>query len=348
MRVAVDARTLQRHPLDGIGRSLANLLPRLQQHVDIQLLTDSALPDVQLDLPRTALWSPVPGVSASWLQTSVPLWLRRFHGVFHCPFYALPWRCPVPGVTTIHDLTFEHFPHWYTRRQALSFRVQARRASQTAACILTPSAFVKADLVTTYGVDPERVLVAPQGADPAFRPDLDPSPVLARLGVTRGYVVALGGTQRRNLDLAVQAWQRAATDLELVVVGTEQPAPGAGVHWAGPASDPDWAALLSGGEAFLYPTAYEGFGMPALESLSAGTPVVAARVGSLPEVLGECAQWSESHEVEDLATALRDLVSDRARTAELRTAGLARAAQWPGWDAAVAAHLEAYTRAAAS
>jgi glycosyltransferase involved in cell wall biosynthesis len=347
MRVALDARTLQQHPPGGIGRSLANLLPRITPHVDVQLLTDTRYPPPVTDLPCTPLPTPVPGVSASWLQLSAARWLRRFDGVFHCPFYALPWSCPVPGVSTIHDITFEHYPHWFTRRQGVSFRLQARRAAATAACLITPSEFVKADLVETYGIDPERVLVAVQGVDPVFRPAADPGPVRERFGIRRPYVVSLGGADRRNLRLAQQTWSRAGRDVDLVVVGPERPQPAAGVHWAGAASDEDWAALLAGSEAFLYPTAYEGFGMPALEALAAGTPVIAARVGSLPEVLGDCAQWSESLEVTDLEAALSQLLSDDAARARLSQAGLARAAAWPGWDAAAEAHLRAYARAAA-
>jgi glycosyltransferase involved in cell wall biosynthesis len=339
---------MQRTPPGGIGRSLSNLLPRLQPHVDLHLLTDSGLPPLETELPQVALRSPVPGVSASWLQTSTPLWLRHFDGVFHCPFYALPWWLPVPGIATIHDITFEHFPSWFTRRQGISFRLQARRAAKTAACVLTPSEFVRQDLIATYGIEPQRVLVAPQGVDPVFSSGADPSATLARLGVTRPYVIALGGAGRRNLGVAVRAWQRADTELALVVVGTEEPEPQPGVHWAGPVADQEWAALLAGAEVFLYPTAYEGFGMPGLEALSAGTPVVAARVGSLPEVLGDSARWSVSLDVEDLARALVELVSDNVLRLAVRTSGLVRAAEWPGWDAAAAAHLEAYARAAAS
>lgn len=348
MRLALDGRTLQQQPLGGIGRSLVNLLPRLTQHVDTVLLTDTRYPPPAIDLPCVRLRTPVPGVSASWLQLSASRWLRGFDGVFHCPFYALPWSCPVPGVSTIHDITFEHFPDWFTRRQGVSFRLQARRAAATAACLLTPSEFVRADLVATYGVDPARVLVAVQGVDPVFRADVDPGPVLERLGIRRPYVIALGGAGRRNLPLAEQTWAQVGADLDLVVVGPERPRPAAGVHWAGAASDEDWAALLAGSEVFLYPTAYEGFGMPALESLAAGTPVVAARVGSLPEVLGDCAQWSESLEVSDLASALSQLLSDDASRSRLAAEGTARAVAWPGWDAAAAAHLQAYAMAAAS
>jgi alpha-1,3-rhamnosyl/mannosyltransferase len=252
-------------------------------------------------------------------------------------------------VVTLHDLTFEHFPDWYPRRQTIAFRVQARRAARTAKAILTVSEFVKADIVETYRVDPDRIVVAPHGIDPAFRPDLEVGPLLHRLGVAPRYVIALGGAPRRNTGVAIEAWRQvrsAGLDVDLVVVGGPAPAREAGlVHTVAP-PDEEWAALLSGAEVFVYPTTYEGFGMPALEALGAGTPVVAARVGSLPEVLGHTASWCESTRAHDVATALAEVLLDDAMRQRLRSDGFERAAAAPGWPVAAAAHLEAYQRAA--
>ena len=162
------------------------------------------------------------------------------------------------------------------------------------------------------------------------------------------YVVALGGAERRNLGLAVRAWARVPEAGLLVLVGEEAPCPRPGVVGAGTLADAEWAALLSGATAFLYPTAYEGFGMPAIEALAAGTPVVCARVGALPEVLGDCASWAASLAPEDVAEALARVLSDRAVAADLRDRGLRRASAAPGWEASAHAHLEAYRRAAAT
>lgn len=348
MRVALDARTMQLRPIGGIGRGLANLVPRLREHVELTLLTDRGRLPLQTDLEQVALRTPVRAVSASWLQLPAARWLGSFPGVFHCPFYALPFRLPVPGVATLHDLTFEHFPEMYSARHRFSFRVQARHAARTAAVLLTPSQHVRADLVSTYQVAPDRVLVAPNGVDPVFRPSADGSAVRARLGVRRPYLVALGGAGRRNLPLAVAAWSTATKDHDLVVVGTEQPAPQPGLVWAGAVGDEEWAGLLAGAEAFVYPTAYEGYGMPGIEALAAGAPVLATRTSALPEVLGPGACWAESLAVEDLARALADLLSDGPRRSGLRAAGLAHAATAPGWDASAEVHLQAYARAAAA
>lgn len=332
----------------GVGRSVANLLPRISGEVEVHLLSDSRWPPVASRLPQRALRTPVPGVSASWLQLSAARWLRDFDGVFHCPYYALPFALSVPGVVTLHDITFEHFPSWFSRRQGLSFRLQARRAAKTAAVILTPTEFIKQDLVQTYHVDPARILVAAQGVDPVFRSDLDFAEILTELAIRRPYVVALGGAPRRNLSLAIAAWRPLGNEVELVVVGGQEPPSERGLTWVGPVNDASFAGLLCGAAAFVYPTAYEGFGMPGLEALGAGTPVVAARMGSLPEVLGDAAAWADSLEVPDLTAALTSLLSDPVRADSLRTRGLQRAASRPGWDEAAGVHLQAYAMAAAT
>ena len=348
MRVAIDARTLQEASPGGVGRSLANLIPLLAKEADLVLLTDAGRPPVSAPQPQHPLRTPVRGVSASWLQLSAPRWLRTFDGLFHCPFYGLPMWLPVPGVVTLHDLTFEHFPDWYSRRQGLSFRLQARRAAKTARAIVTVSEFVKADIVDTYGVTPDRIIVAPHGLDPVFRSDRSAEPHLAALGVDGPYIVALGGAARRNVGAAIRAWQllrRDGSQVGLVVVGGYPPAPASGlVHVARP-PDEVWAAILAGALAFVYPTLYEGFGMPGLEALGAGTPVVAARVGSLPEVLGDAAAWSPTTSAADLHQVLGELLADDDRRRELRQSGLHRAEGARGWGAGADAHLEAYRRA---
>src|SRR4051794_27708589 len=207
VRVALDARWMQPGREGGIGRALANLLPHLTGAVDLHLLTDDALPPVAAGQPEHALHTPWPGLSAGWLQWSAARWLRAFDGVFHCPFYGLPLRRPVPMVVTIHDLTFEHHRDWFRPRVAAAFRFQARHAAAHAKVVLTPSEHVRDDVVRTYAVDPDRVLVAPNAVDPAFTPGANRGSAHRSIGAP--YVVALGGAPRRNAHLAVQAWRRA-------------------------------------------------------------------------------------------------------------------------------------------
>ena len=119
-----------------------------------------------------------------------------------------------------------------------------------------------------------------------------------------------------------------------------------GVCAPGHLTDVDLAAVIAGAEAFVYPTRYEGFGLPALEAAASGVPVVCARVASLPEVLGEAAAWAEAPESGPIADRLVALLSDPAEHDALRQASLRRAAAAPSWAANAAATLEAYERAA--
>lgn len=329
MHLAVDARWAQPPVPGGVGRGLRSCLPVLAERFDITLLTDPAAPPLLLGLPEVPLRTPPPGNAAGWLQWSAPRWLAAHTAaVFWCPWYGLPYRQPVPMAVTIHDLTFEHRPEWMRAPQRAVYRAQARHAARTAAMVVVPSRHVADDVCATYGLERARVRVVPNAADPVFRPygaGAGPGAAGAGAGTPGGgYVVALGGARRRRLDLAVAAWQAWGGGLPLHVLGTEDPGV-PGVVPLGRLGDDAWARELAGATALLYPTEYEGFGMPALEAVAAGTPVVCARVGALPEVLGDAASWADSLQPADLAAAL-GRVDDA-----LRRDGLARAAAAPTW-----------------
>lgn len=115
------------------------------------------------------------------------------------------------------------------------------------------------------------------------------------------------------------------------MVGDEAPPAHPGICHLGRIDDPSWAAVLAGAESLLYPTRYEGYGMPAIEAAASGVPVVCSRVGPLPEVLGDAAEWSASTSAADMAAALQRVTGDPERRAELRRRGLERAASSPSW-----------------
>ena len=348
MRVALDGRTLQSQPPGGVGRSLAALVGGLSAQLDLDVLLDARLPDPTPESlgdadgnqsgRGTPTWhrlrAPVGG-GASWLQWAVPRWLRE-HAVdlFHCPFYGLPYRQPVPMVVTIYDLSFQSNPEWFSARQRAVFSAQAAHAARTARVVFTGSAHVAEDIEAHLGVGPRRVRVAPPQPSPGFvhavesrsagssPPESDHWP----------YLVTLGGAPRRRLAVAVAAWQEArrqGSQLDLVVVGTEAPpTQSEGLRWAGAVSDQEWARWLGGAVAFVYSTAYEGFGLPALEAALAGTPVIAAPVGAMREVLGEAAAWVPRPAARPLAEAIRAMEDDADERARLAVGGRERARYW--------------------
>jgi glycosyltransferase involved in cell wall biosynthesis len=210
--------------------------------------------------------------------------------------------------------------------------------------IVTVSHHTAAEIVERYGVGIERIVVAPNGIPRSL---LDAGSIAPR-PLDRPYVMALGGASKRNPATAVAAWQqlrRRGHDLTLVlvneprvkhpdIVGRDQP------------DDATLGALLAHAELLLYPTGFEGFGMPALEAAALGTPVVCARVGALPEVLGSAAAWADDLTATRLADAAERVLVDAGWAEERKRLGRERASTYATWDASVAGHVLAWRRAA--
>jgi glycosyltransferase involved in cell wall biosynthesis len=250
-------------------------------------------------------------------------------------------------VASMHDLTFEHYPEWFSARHLWPYRIQARWAVRTARTVVTSSRVVADDVMRTYGAPADRIVVAPAAADEIFGPDHDATAVLERLGVTGDYVVAIGGAARRNLGVAIEAWRaaRATYPIDLVVVGVDTAPAEPGIV-GGRLDDREWAAVLANASALVYPTLYEGFGLPAIEAAASGTPVVCAPVGSLPEVLEDAAVWCEAPTTPAIAAGLMKLLASPSYAADIRAAGLRRAAAHPSWADSADAYYEAYRHAA--
>ena len=353
LRVALDARSLQQRPLGGVGRSTRALVDAVREHVDLALFTDAWHRPIETDLPQRPLLSPLTRTMTAWLQLAVPSALRDFRGIFHCPWYGLPFRQPVPMVVTIHDLTFEEMKSGFRPHQRAAYRVQARWAARTAAHVLTGSEAVRKQLCTRYRVHPWRVTVHPDPLDRRVA-RVDPTrleALRARLGVAGRYVVAVDGAPRRRVDLALAAWplvRAQAPDVSLVVLGGQPQDLPPGAVAAGVVDDQDWAAALGGASALVYPTEFEGFGYPALEAMALGTPVVCPPVGALPELVGDAGCWIERHEPGAVAAAVGRVLADTELGDRLSAAGRVRTAEASDLQVLRDRVLDAYDRAAAA
>jgi glycosyltransferase involved in cell wall biosynthesis len=218
------------------------------------------------------------------MALSFPRLLRRLRPELLHTQHALPLGWRGPSVVTLHDLHFEREPDVMGLIDRLTFKAVVPRAARRADRVLAVSERTKRDAVELYGIAPARITVTPHGVDPAFAPG----------GKPEGYALFVGAVQARKDPLAALAQARAA-GLPLVVAGPEkEPALAqklrqAGADLRGWVEAPELAALYRGAEVLLLPSRFEGFGMPALEAMASGTPVVVSEDPALREVVGDAA-----------------------------------------------------------
>ncbi|MGI8713308.1 MAG: glycosyltransferase family 4 protein, partial [Solirubrobacteraceae bacterium] len=229
-------------------------------------------------------------------------------------------------------------PAAYSRSYRVWHRGFGLAAARRALAVITVSQFSRAELISVGGLDPEKVVVVAGGVSERFRPDLDPEPVRAKLGLQRPYVLTIATADRRkNLPSLALAAQRLSTlGIDLVWAGDARPyfadAPAvAGIRALGYVDDDDLPGLYAGARAFVLPSRYEGFGLTCLEAMACGVPVVAANRAALPETCGEAALLVDPDDPDAVAQALTWAATDEPTRTRLRDRGLRRAGRL-SWD----------------
>ena len=254
--------------------------------------------------------------------------------------YAVPLRCPCPAVVTVHDVSFARDPSLMGWKDRMVFGRVVPRAVRKAARVLTVSERTKADISELYGVPAERIAVTPNGVDPVFRPAPRGAENASNRLLQGPYVLSVGAIQRRKNQLAALAAATAA-GLPLVVVGPEKDATLAaelrrrGARLEGYVEPERLADLYRGAACLVQSSRYEGFGLPVLEAMASGTPVVAVPEPALREVAGDAAIFVEE---DALADGVQRALEERER---LVAAGLKRSRAF-SWRAAADRTLAVY------
>lgn len=272
-----------------------------------------------------------------------------------------------PYILTVHDILFEDFASYFPPAQVLAFMTSFRLSVARASHIITISNFTRDRLLDLYHLSPSSVTVSYLGVGREFRPAGDSSieVVRGKYGIRGPYVLAVGNLHpRKNLRRLGEAFLQVVEsgefkDLQLVLVGKKTwradkvlqplvPLMEQGkVVLTGYVPDEDLPALYSGAEVFVYPSLFEGFGIPPLEAMACGTPVIVGKTTSLPEVCGDAARWVDPYKVNSLAQGLRDVLSSVTYREELAKRAKVQASRFT-WAKTAAITMDAYAMALAS
>jgi glycosyltransferase involved in cell wall biosynthesis len=310
MRVGVDVSPLIQTRA-GTARHIRGLLGALRGRSDLELeLLSFGGPGRLSSVVRDAGWYPV-GLRRKTARLDV----------LHCTTFRGPPGSRIPLVVTVHDLALVRWPEAFPRWHRLYGKAGLLRVLRGADAVVAVSEFTKEEVVEAAGVPADRIRVVPNGVDPIFTPSETAS---------RGdYVLAVGTLEpRKNLARALEAAR--STGVELRVVGARGwggvDAPG----WVGEVTDAELAALYRGARCVLYPSLYEGFGLPVLEAMACGTPVVTSRGTAMEEIAGGAAVLVDPGSAASIAAGIAE--ADERRE-ELVPLGFARAAEFT-WERA--------------
>lgn len=323
--VAINARAARRTEIGGVERVARELVARLPA---------LAPGRYRVVAPPAAL---AHRAGHAWEQLALPLLARDAELVFSPANTA-----PIAGrrnVVLVHDLAPLVEPRWYGRAYGAWHRAQLGATASRARLAIAPSEYVRSQLIDLLGMPAERVVAVPLGVDPAFHAPPDPAPLLRRLGLDRRpYVLAVGtDSARKNLGLLdTIAPTLDAAGLDLVIAGGSRAymptAPSsAAARRLGYVPDPDLPALYAGAAAFALPSLYEGFGLPCIEAMAAGTPVVTSDRGALPEACATAARYADPDDPRAFADACIAAATDPAERDRLTAAGRERASAFT-WD----------------
>jgi alpha-1,3-rhamnosyl/mannosyltransferase len=362
-RVGFDGRALT-SPAAGVRRytnELLRALAALGEPLDIVILGGDPSAPAPDGAERVAEPPHLP-TNAGWTLLGLPQAMRRGRvDLLHAPSYTAPFWAPAPVVVTVHDVSYARRPEYFPYRRDALRRAFYRRSAVGATLVVTDSTFSASEIRAAYGIPSDRIVVVPLGVDASFHatpaaacePGAPPAPFVLHVGDLH---------ERRNLPMLVEAVLAARSrtpalaQLTLMLAGIDRgvgpsltalaAASGApdAVQLLGAVDETRLRALYRGAFALTYPSLYEGFGLPLIEAMASGLPVLASQAASIPEVVGTGGLLLDAHRAGDWTDALVRLATDTALAADLRARGRSRAATFT-WKRTAEMTLEVYKRA---
>jgi len=351
LRIAIDAHSVGTG-LGGNESYATNLIEALAEIDDFNKYTlyvtrREAVDRFSNRWPNFSVRSTLPHTPLIRIPLTLSSELRRNPvDVLHVQFTSPPFA-PCPVVVSIHDLSFEHLPQTFKRRSRTQLRMTVRRSARQASHIVALSEYARQDIIDTYGVSPAKLSVIPLAAPSNFFPVTDERElqrVKQTYGIHSDYILSVGSIQpRKNLSRLIAAYSRLRDTQpegklpQLVLAGKcawlydetlrtiKQLEVSNSVVLTGYVPETDLPALYSGALCFVYPSYFEGFGLPPLEAMKCGTPVIAGNRTSLPEVVGQAGVLVDPFDVDAIACAIVKVISDSTLRSDLRARGLERA-----------------------
>ena len=376
LRILTDGRYIQDH-FPGIGRYVVNLaqamIPLLGEDERLVLLHDPTQPS-RWDLTALAgervqlVNVPISPFSLRQ-QWIIPRILRRLEAdLYHSPYYLMPYRPGVPTVVTMYDLIPLLFPQQVSLPARLLFRWMTALALRTASHVIVISQATRRDLLAFYHLPPQKVTVIPLAIDPAFHPQppTEIERVRRQYALPENYLLYLGiNKPHKNLVRLVDAFSRLTSHVSrptsyvqrptLIIAGRwdkryPDPRQWAGalgiddaVRFLGAVPEAELHALYIGATLFVFPSLYEGFGLPVLEAMACGVPVICSNTSSLPEVAGEAAIMVNALDTDELAAAMERVLGDQALQEEMSRKGMMRVGRF-SWERTARETLRVYER----
>ncbi len=362
MRIAVDAHCLEGNRT-GVGRYLSNLLSEWETRSDDEFILyfkDRIPDDFQERKNMRARVLPRPfGKHSTFLfmHIAIPQAIKKDDAdLLFCPEYIAPLKVSVPFAVTLHDIVYAARPdlhYWPGAFDRFFLGWVSRQAAHRAKRIFVPSQFTKNEVMRVWNISEEKITVTPEAAEKIFTQASDlreSGNVRARYNLTKPYFLFIGSAFPRRyvvetLDGFELFLQKNNTH-QFFIAGTDR-YPGRKLHevarrintaypaaviFADYVASPDLPYVYAGADATVWMSDYEGFGLPPLESLSCGTPVITTKTASLPEVVGECAVFIENpHSPEVICSALQQIVQNTELAASLRACAAKTAARF-SWE----------------